>query len=416
MGVALGLNFRLDDESGSTTLRNDMPLHGSVQADGSAFQLSGTFQQDNIAVVFDVLGTPTQTPPVAGFSPNSGDIECNALGGAYVTFVSSAYDHDNDIRSIVWSADQEPLVSAGDFVHFLSLGGHTMDQIVQDSRAALASTSGTVNVRDTSPPVLTQPTDLVVVDCSDEGPVLSIGSPTATDTCGAPTIHATVVDVNGVSAATLLDSTTRFRQGTTTLRFEASDASGNSSTVTQRIIVERGAACCPTNMSVLSGTSSNDTLRGGNKSQCIDGLGGNDSIEPGNARDIVFGGAGDDSVQASNGGDTIYGGSGNDVLTGGNSADVLWGGSGDDHLVGANGPDVLRGGAGKDVMEGGNGPDTFIIAAECEAVAGEILRGGAGNDTVESPLTRAELEAKGVLLEDIENVVVVPPLPGAECP
>lgn len=53
--------------------------------------------------------------------------------------------------------------------------------------------------------------------------------------------------------------------------------------------------------------------------------------------------------------------------------------------------------------------------AACEAVPGEIIRGGNGVDTVESPLTRAELEARGVILEDIENVVVVPVLSSSEC-
>jgi hypothetical protein len=67
-------------------------------------------------------------------------------------------------------------------------------------------------------------------------------------------------------------------------------------------------------------------------------------------------------------------------------------------------------------MYGGRGDDVFIIAAACEVRAGEIIDGGEGNDRIESPLTREELESRGVILRSIETIVVTGVRDDAECP
>jgi len=66
-------------------------------------------------------------------------------------------------------------------------------------------------------------------------------------------------------------------------------------------------------------------------------------------------------------------------------------------------------------MFGGNGDDVFVIAAACEAQPGEIIDGGNGWDRIESPLTREELEARGVIVLNIEEFVLTPTLVDAEC-
>lgn len=413
--LAIGINFRVDDETGSVTLRNDALLHGEVNGDGTGFHLAGSFSRDEVSAQFDLSGTPSSYRPIAGFTPNGGTIECNSANGANVTLHSTASDPDNDLRGTVWSIDNDAGVSGSDLTTFLSIGTHSIAQNVFDSRAATAFAGATIEVHDTTAPVLVTQPDQVVVGCADDGVAVVVTAPTSNDLCGSVSVSATITDINGTPTAVPYASDYKFRQGRTTLRFEASDASGNRSTVEQHVLVERGAACCPAGLIVVHGTNASEIITGGNGGQCIDALAGNDHVDPGNSGDFVFAGAGADVVLASNSGDTIYGGSDNDQLTGGNGPDVLWGGPGDDVLVGGNGADILRGGAGKDTMDGGNGADRFIIAAACEAVPGEIIRGGNGVDTVESPLTRAELEARGVILEDIENVVVVPVLSSSEC-
>jgi hypothetical protein len=84
-------------------------------------------------------------------------------------------------------------------------------------------------------------------------------------------------------------------------------------------------------------------------------------------------------------------------------------------IRGGNGKDVLRGGAGRDELYGGNGPDVFIIASPCEVRAGEIIDGGNGVDRIESPLTREQLEQRGVVIRNVEEFVVTPILVDAEC-
>lgn len=51
----------------------------------------------------------------------------------------------------------------------------------------------------------------------------------------------------------------------------------------------------------------------------------------------------------------------------------------------------------------------------CEVKSGEIIDGGQGVDRIESPLTRAQLEQRGVIIRDIEEVVMTAIRADAEC-
>jgi hypothetical protein len=64
----------------------------------------------------------------------------------------------------------------------------------------------------------------------------------------------------------------------------------------------------------LYGTSSADTLTGGDNADMVYGKDGNDSISAGAGADTIFGGAGNDTVIGGAGADTINLGDGNDVL------------------------------------------------------------------------------------------------------
>lgn len=57
--LAIGINFRVDDETGSVTLRNDALLHGEVNGDGTGFHLAGSFRRDEVSAQFDLSGTPS---------------------------------------------------------------------------------------------------------------------------------------------------------------------------------------------------------------------------------------------------------------------------------------------------------------------------------------------------------------------
>ncbi|HVF84203.1 MAG TPA: hypothetical protein VM913_08550, partial [Sphingomicrobium sp.] len=75
-------------------------------------------------------------------------------------------------------------------------------------------------------------------------------------------------------------------------------------------------------VSVITGTSANNSLKGTAAAENLDGL---------------------------DGGDTLYGYAGNDVLLGGSGSDILYGGDGADTLIGGGGNDILYGNRGVDL-------------------------------------------------------------------
>lgn len=81
----------------------------------------------------------------------------------------------------------------------------------------------------------------------------------------------------------------------------------------------------------------------------------------------IDGGEGNDIIRSLGGNDTVRGGAGNDVVDGGSAADRLFGNDGDDRLLGGAGVDRLDGGAGNDLLDGGAGND--------------VLTGGLGGDS-----------------------------------
>jgi hypothetical protein len=106
----------------------------------------------------------------------------------------------------------------------------------------------------------------------------------------------------------------------------------------------------------ITGTQSDDRLRGTSGDDLICGLGGDDRIDGGGGDDAVFGDAGDDAIDGGAGDDTLYGGGGDDRLGGGDGDDVLSGGPGDDRLAGAAGADHHEGGEGTNRCPDATGP------------------------------------------------------------
>lgn len=122
-------------------------------------------------------------------------------------------------------------------------------------------------------------------------------------------------------------------------------------------------------MTVIFGTTEDDSIRGSRWDDLIRLFGGHDR---------ATGGAGND---------TLDGGFGNDTLTGGSGRDHLLGGTGNDELHGNSGNDTLDGGAGNDSLFGGAGDDLLCIDSPL-ALFGTFVTssqkaffsGGSGND------------------------------------
>lgn len=146
-------------------------------------------------------------------------------------------------------------------------------------------------------------------------------------------------------------------------------------------------------ITMITGTSDNDRLRGDSQPNQIEGREGNDRISGygdsdillgGNGNDYLNGGTGDDSIVGGAGNDKLLGSQGMDTLTGGQNNDLLKGGTGDDSLEGNNGKDRLFGDTGNDTLKGGRGNDFLDGGSGDDDLNGnggkDMVKGGTGND------------------------------------
>lgn len=89
---------------------------------------------------------------------------------------------------------------------------------------------------------------------------------------------------------------------------------------------------------------------------------------------------GAETITGSNSNDTIRGFAGADILNGGNGVDTIYGGDDVDTINGGNGDDEIYGGAGADILNGGNNNDNFYISGtESE---GDQFDGGGNTDEI----------------------------------
>ena len=165
-------------------------------------------------------------------------------------------------------------------------------------------------------------------------------------------------------------------------------------------------------MSIILGTSGNNTLAGTSSSDLILAGAGNDTIAAGAGNDVVDAGSGNDTVDGGAGNDLIYGGAGNDALNGGAGIDILIGGAGNDSLVGGSDADVLAGGAGNDTLDGGSGTDivsgadgndTLVYRVSENVGSLDLYDGGHGRDTLRIFATSAQAASSG-FVEDIARL------------
>jgi hypothetical protein len=254
--LTVGVSYLLDGvPSGITLTSGPSPLVGSLNRDYTNFTLTGKFGDADSSITLGICGHVVARPPVAMLTP-SGTFQCNADGGAQVTFSSAqSSDPDNDLLYRVWKLDGLPMASnIVTWPALVPLGMHTISVTVMDSRLTSDTATQSVNVIDTTPPQL-QPT-VLPSDClfppNHKYVLFQLGSgiaPRVTDSCDAqPQVRIVSVSSNqppsgGGSGNTALDY--RFgggavcvraeRDGTVmtpreyTVTLEAVDGSGNRS-------------------------------------------------------------------------------------------------------------------------------------------------------------------------------------------
>ncbi len=131
-----------------------------------------------------------------------------------------------------------------------------------------------------------------------------------------------------------------------------------------------GGSCCPAGFTNVVLTPNDDIFQTGTSNQCIVGMGGRDNIGAQGGHSIVITGPGDDTIQA------------------------------------ANGNNYVAPGAGADTVSTGTGDDTMAIFDICEMDKGKTVDLGTGNNTLIAPLPLADMQAKGLNIANVQNVVV----------
>ena len=92
---------------------------------------------------------------------------------------------------------------------------------------------------------------------------------------------------------------------------------------------------------------------------------------------IINGSSGDDTLNGTPKDDEVFGSAGNDTIFGHHGNDTLIGGQGDDYLHGGLGNDSLRSGFGEDLLYGNEGNDLFY-----PSYGSDSIYGGSGLDQV----------------------------------
>jgi len=130
------------------------------------------------------------------------------------------------------------------------------------------------------------------------------------------------------------------------------------------------STCCPAGFNPVLLTPSSDTFQTGLPRQCVVALGGIDTLAVQGGDSIVFGGPDTDIIQA------------------------------------ANNNNIVVPGGGIDTVHTGTGDDTVIIFDLCEVGPGENIDMGTGHDVLISPVPQAQLEALGMVLSHVDEVIV----------
>jgi len=393
------------DDVGVTVGPDCTPISGSIFVLGdttvtcTAQDAAGNVGSATFTVTVEDTTPPVVTPPAQITE------EATSSSGATVTYPAATATDDVGVTS-------GPTCTPASGSIF-TIGDTIVTCTASDAAGNTGSTTFTVTVQDTTPPVTT--IDSVTDGNSNpvsEGETINSSSIefqfSGTDNLSQPTNLSFECnqDSLGYLSCTSPHSITGIIDGNHMMEIRATDESENiestatfgwnvdtvifcdGMTITELIasgnynlIDNRGNPSSTiigtVNADLILGGDNGDTIEGKAGDDCIIGGAGNDSIQGGGDNDTIFGGAGIDFLRGWKGNDFIDGGTGNDFINGGNDPDTLLGGLGDDFLYGGSGNDVFNGDSGNDILWGVGGDDTITGDG-----GNDNIVGGGGNDSI----------------------------------
>jgi hypothetical protein len=239
--ATLGMTFALNGDGGSTTGSNPSELVGTLN------RATGELHLDNLSAPADgadisgsVAGTTVTWPPTAVIEP-LGPFECNVANGARVTFDGAASRPwtGAPISRWAWGINDTPAGVVSTLATTLPLGATEIELAVADQAGAFDVAAQDVTVVDTTRPVFPAlaPVTATLCDPNSEDAVLDV--PVAGDICDPhPVVVGQVIATNGVPLAPpvpVVNGRVRLPVGSHVVRWTATDASGNSTSVQQTL-------------------------------------------------------------------------------------------------------------------------------------------------------------------------------------
>lgn len=196
-----------DANDGPVAVTLDHPANGIYPLGVTTVRATATDRAGNVATLSFPVTVIDATPPEILF-PASLDVEATSFDGAPLPALFTARDAvDGDV----------PVTLSPPVGTLLSLGEHTVRATTRDSRGNATTEEFSVWVVDTTAPRITCPTSLTLPELGPSG--TPFGFDLEVEDVGSTTLQITVTPPRG----------TYLPLGTTTVRVEALDESGNSS-------------------------------------------------------------------------------------------------------------------------------------------------------------------------------------------
>ena len=294
-------------------------------------------------------------------------------------------------------------IISNDAPEFFPLGETIVTWTATDTSGNSSSDVQVVKIVDTTAPTIIQPIEIIADASSFTNTSIELSQPEVFDS---------VTDVK------LKNNTNgSFAFGETIVTWTATDESGNSSSVTQKItiidqsaptldiptdividanspqsIIDIGNAIIsdtvdvnpqisndapeffPLGETIVTWTATDTSGNSFSSTQSINvqacgnsisyynlilGTADDDILIGTNSSDLIFSFEGNDIISGNQGNDCILSGEGDDIIFGDQGNDNISGGSGSDIIKGQSGEDILQGGIGLDIINGGDGLDIY---------------------------------------------------------